>query len=91
MIVPTTHGTFPSCRDSMRGGFNERTQARADWLTTDTHKANTTSIAYIAGANHYLWNHVKIGLDAGAQHDPGTETRPMTWSSVFFAQVMIFF
>jgi hypothetical protein len=60
---------------------------RADWLTADTHKANTTSIAYIAGANHRLWNHVKAGVDGGAQHDQG----PKKWSSVFFAQVAIFF
>ena len=61
--------------------------SRADWLTADTHKMNTTSIAYIAGANRFLWNHVKIGLDGGAQHDQG----PKAWSSVFFAQIMIFF
>ena len=79
-----------------RGGYllwvwrftrNWETVTRADWLTRDTHKANTTSIAYIGGANHRLWNHVKIGLDAGAQHDRGLGL----WSSVFFAQVMVFF
>lgn len=79
-----------------RGGYllgtwrynrNWEVVTRADWLTADTRKPNTTSIAYIGGANHYLWNHVKIGLDGGAQHAQG----PNTWSSVLFAQVMIFF
>ena len=79
-----------------RGGYllgvwrfarNWEAVTRADWLTADTHKANTTSVAYIAGANHYLWNHVKIGLDGGAQHDQG----PKAWSSVFFGQILIFF
>jgi hypothetical protein len=79
-----------------RGGYvleawrfspNWEAVTRADWLTADTHKASTTSIAYIGGANLYLWNHVKVGLDAGAQHDPGGKA----WSRVFFAQVLIFF
>jgi hypothetical protein len=61
--------------------------SRADWLTTDTRKANSTSVAYMAGANRFLLNHVKLGLNAGAQHDQG----PESWSSVFFAQMMIFF
>ena len=61
--------------------------ARADWLTTDIHKRDTRSIAYVAGGNVYLLKHVKIGLDAGAQHDPGSKG----WSSVVFAQVMPFF
>jgi phosphate-selective porin OprO/OprP len=60
---------------------------RADWLTTNVQKANTTSVAYIAGANYYLWKHVKIGSNAGAQHDQG----PKDFSSVFLAQVMLSF
>jgi len=79
-----------------RGGYalavwklsqNWEALSRADWLTTDIHKANTTSIAYIAGANYYLLKHVKIGLDQGSQHDQG----PKGWSSVSFAQIMLFF
>jgi len=61
--------------------------ARTDWLTSDTRKANSSSVAYMAGANRYLWNHAKVGLNAGAQHDQG----PRAWSSVLFAQVMIFY
>jgi hypothetical protein len=61
--------------------------ARADWLTTDIHKPNTNSIAYVAGGNVFLLKHVKIGLDVGAQHDPA----PKGWSSVVVAQVMPFF
>jgi hypothetical protein len=60
---------------------------RADWLTTNVQKANTTSIAYIAGANYFLGKHVKIGSNAGAQHDQG----PKNFSSVFLAQVMLSF
>lgn len=33
--------------------------ARADWLTTDIRKANSTSIAYLAGVNFY-WG--KLGF-----------------------------
>jgi hypothetical protein len=61
--------------------------ARADWLTTDIHKPNTNSIAYVAGGNVFLLKHVKIGLDVGAQHDPA----PKGWSSVVVAQIMPFF
>ncbi|PWU00579.1 MAG: hypothetical protein C5B51_24955, partial [Terriglobia bacterium] len=61
--------------------------SRADWLTTDIHKGNTSSIAYIAGANRYLWKHAKIGFDAGAQHDQGL----LSWSSVMLAQIMLYF
>jgi hypothetical protein len=60
---------------------------RADWLTSDTRKPKAASIAYIAGANHFLWNHVKIGLDGGALHS----RNPNAWSSVFFAQVLVYF
>jgi phosphate-selective porin len=60
---------------------------RADWLTTDTHKPNTTSIAYIAGANYYLWNHVKTGWNIGALVDPG----PKGLSGVMLAQVALYF
>jgi hypothetical protein len=79
-----------------RGGYllgvwklkpNVETLARADWLTTDIHKRDTRSIAYVAGGNVYVLKHVKLGLDAGAQHDPGAKG----WSSVVFAQVMPFF
>ena len=73
--------------DIWRFARNWEAVTRADWLTTDTRKPNATSVAYIAGANRYFLKHVKIGMDGGAQHDQG----PKTWSSVFFAQVMVFF
>ena len=61
--------------------------ARADWLTTNIHKANTTSIAYLAGLN-FLWGkYLKIGANAGAQHDQG----PRGFSSLFLAQTMLGF
>jgi hypothetical protein len=63
------------------------TIARADWLTTDVHKPNSSSIAYVAGGNVFIGKHLKIGMDAGAQHDQG----PRGWSSVFVAQVMPYF
>ena len=61
--------------------------ARADWLTSNIHKANTTSIAYLAGLNFYWGKHVKIGANAGAQHDQG----PRGTSSLFLAQTMLGF
>ncbi|MBZ5575526.1 MAG: OprO/OprP family phosphate-selective porin [Acidobacteriia bacterium] len=61
--------------------------ARADWLTANTAKANTTSIAYLAGLNFYWGKHVKIGSNAGAQHDQG----PKGLSPLFLAQTMIGF
>jgi phosphate-selective porin OprO and OprP len=61
--------------------------ARADWQTTNIHKPNTTSIAYIAGLNFYYGKHVKVGANTGAQHDQG----PKRFSSVFLAQVMLMF
>lgn len=61
--------------------------ARADWLTTDVHKTNTTSIAYIAGLNFYWGKHVKIGANAGAQHDQG----PKGISGIFLAQTIFGF
>ena len=61
--------------------------ARADWLTTNIHEANTTSIAYLAGVNFYLGKHVKIGSNAGLQHDQG----PKGFSSLFLAQTMFSF
>jgi hypothetical protein len=73
--------------DVWRVAKNWEAVGRVDWLTTNTQKANTTSIAYIAGANRFLWDHVKVGLDAGAQRDQGRAV----WSSVFFAQVMIYY
>lgn len=60
---------------------------RADWLTSNTRKVNSTSIAYIAGLNFYLGKHLKVGANAGAQHDQG----PKAFSSVFFAQTMLAF
>jgi hypothetical protein len=60
---------------------------RADWLTKDTHKPNTTSVAYIAGANYFLWNHVKAGWNVGAQVDPA----PSGISSVMVAQLALYF
>ena len=32
---------------------------------------NTTSVAYIAGLNFYWRKHVKVSVDAGAQHHRG--------------------
>ena len=61
--------------------------ARADWLTTNIHKPNTTSIAYVAGLNFYWGKHLKVGANSGAQHDQG----PKGLSSVFLAQVMFLF
>jgi len=60
---------------------------RADWLNPDTHKSNATTVAYIAGANYYLWNHVKAGWNIGALVDPG----PKGLSSVMLAQVALYF
>jgi phosphate-selective porin OprO/OprP len=60
---------------------------RADWLTTNIHKANTTSIAYLAGLNFYLGNHLKVGANAGTQHDQG----PKGFSNLFLAQTMLRF
>jgi phosphate-selective porin len=61
--------------------------ARADWLTTNIHKPNTTSIAYVAGLNFYWGKHLKVGANTGAQHDQG----PKGFSSVFLAQTMLMF
>jgi len=61
--------------------------ARADWLTTNIHKPNTTSIAYLAGLNFYWGKHVKVGANTGAQHDQG----PKGFSSIFLAQTMLMF
>ena len=62
--------------------------ARSDWLTSNIHKANTTSIAYLAGLNLFVWGtHVKVGANAGAQHDQG----PKAFSSLFLAQTMLSF
>jgi phosphate-selective porin len=60
---------------------------RADWLTSNTQKPNTTSVAYEAGLNFYWDKHVKVGANTGAQHDQG----PKGLSSVFLAQVMLMF
>jgi phosphate-selective porin len=60
---------------------------REDWLTTNIHKPNTTSIAYVAGLNFYRGKHLKVGANTGAQHDQG----PKGFSSIFLAQVMLMF
>ena len=60
---------------------------RADWLTKDIHKANASSVAYIAGLNYFLGKHAKIGANTGAQVDQGSTGL----SGVFLAQVMLFF
>jgi phosphate-selective porin OprO and OprP len=79
-----------------RGGYglgawrvskNWEALTRADWLTTNTAKPNTTSIAYIAGVNYYWRRYVKVGFNAGAQHDQG----PKGFSSVTLAQVMLYY
>ena len=62
--------------------------ARADWLTSNVDRANTTSVAYLAGVNFYvLGSHIKVGANAGAQHDQG----PRGFSSLFLAQTMLSF
>jgi hypothetical protein len=61
--------------------------ARADWLTTNIHKATTTSIAYLGGLNFYWGKHLKVGANAGAQRDQG----PKGISSLFLAQTMLSF
>jgi phosphate-selective porin OprO and OprP len=61
--------------------------ARADWLTTNIHKADTTSIAYLAGLNFHWGKHVKVGVNSGAQVDQG----PKGASSLFLAQTMLSF
>ena len=61
--------------------------ARADWLTTNVAKPNTTSIVYIAGVNFYWRKYVKVGVNTGAQHDQA----PRAFSSVFLAQTTIRF
>jgi hypothetical protein len=60
---------------------------RADWLTTNAQKPDTTSIAYIAGVNYLFRNYVKVGFNSGAQHDQG----PKGFSSALLAQVMLGF
>lgn len=60
---------------------------RADWLTSNIHKANTTSIAYLGGLNYHWRKYVKVGVNAGATHDQG----PRGVSSLFLAQTMLSF
>jgi hypothetical protein len=62
---------------------------RAEWLTTNIDKADTTSVAYLAGLNFYWGNRVKlkVSANAGAQRDQG----PKGTSSLFLAQTMIGF
>jgi phosphate-selective porin OprO and OprP len=61
--------------------------ARADWLTSDTHKANSGSVAYVLGVNFYWMKHVKFSANAGAQHDQGSTGT----TSIFLAQTMVGF
>lgn len=60
---------------------------RSDWLTTDAKASNTSSIAHIGGANIFLWAHLKVGMNAGAQLGP----KPGDWTRVIVAQVMTYF
>jgi hypothetical protein len=60
---------------------------RVDWLTTNTHKSNTTSVAYMAGLNFYWGTHVKVGMNTGAQHDQG----PKGFSSLILVQTTLGF
>ena len=60
---------------------------RADWLTTNIRQANSTSVAYLGGVNFYWGKHVKVGANAGGQHDQG----PKGFSSLFLAQTMLSF
>jgi phosphate-selective porin len=61
--------------------------ARADWLTSNIHRANSTSTAYLAGLNFYWGKYVKVGANVGAQHDQG----PRGTSSLFLAQTTLSF
>jgi phosphate-selective porin OprO/OprP len=61
--------------------------ARADWLTTNIHKSNTTSIAYLTGVNFRCGKHFKIGANAGAQYDQKSNN----FASLFLAQTMLGF
>jgi hypothetical protein len=61
--------------------------ARADWLTTNIAKPNTTSVVYVAGMNFYWRKYLKVGINTGAQHDQG----PRRFSSVFLAQTTLSF
>lgn len=61
--------------------------ARADWLTTNIAKPNTSSVVYVAGVNFYWRKSVKVGINTGAQHDQG----PRGFTSVFLAQTMLSF
>ena len=61
--------------------------ARADWLTTNIAKPNTTSVVYVAGLNFYWRKYVKVGVNTGAQHDQG----PRGFSGAFLAQTTLSF
>lgn len=61
--------------------------ARADWLTADASKTNSTSVAYLGGLNFYWGKHLKVGVNTGAQRDQG----PRGLSSLFLAQTMLSF
>ena len=60
---------------------------RADWLTSNAAKANSTSVVYLAGLNFFWGNHVKVGANTGARHDQG----PNGFSSAFLAQILLGF
>jgi hypothetical protein len=61
--------------------------ARSDWLTADAKATNTSSVAHVAGANLFLLDHLKIGVNAGAQLGP----KPGNWTRVIVAQLMTYF
>jgi hypothetical protein len=60
---------------------------RADWQTSNIHKANTTSIAYVTGGNFYLGKHWKTGLNTGALHEQG----PKGFSSIILIETTLMF
>lgn len=83
-------GTLERRGGYLLGGYrisrNWEPLVRADWLTTNIHKANTTSTAYLAGVNFYWSKYLKVGANSGAQYDQGR-----SFTSLFLAQVMLMF
>jgi hypothetical protein len=61
--------------------------ARADWLTSNARKQNTSSIAYLAGLNFHWGQHLKVGVNTGAQVDEGSKAV----TSILLAQTMLSF
>jgi phosphate-selective porin OprO and OprP len=61
--------------------------ARADWITANVSKRNTSSVAYLVGLNFHWSKHLKISVNTGAQQDQG----PKGISSIFLAQTMFGF